>query len=160
MKTRTQNVFMRHIQFGFVVLSVVFILDRLMKYWTVSQLMTKSIIVIPDILHFVYVPNPNLLYILNLPVWVTTIIVGGVMVALLFILRSSWRAGRTLEVIGMSSMLFGALSNIVDRLLYGSVVDMISVPFWSTFNIADIMIVVGALLVLRSSLQYSKVAEK
>ena len=151
MKTRTQNVFIRHIQIGLGILVIIFIIDRLLKYWTVTELSSKSIIVIPDILHFVYVPNPNLLYILNLPVWVTTVVILGVMTALVFILRSSWKASRTFEVIGMSSMLLGAVSNIIDRWLYGSVVDMISVPFWSTFNIADTMIVFGAALIAWAS---------
>ncbi len=160
MITRTQNVFIRQITIGFIILVASFIIDRLLKYWTVTQLSTKSIIIIPEILHFTYVPNPNLLYVLHLPVWVMTVVIFGVMIALVFILRSSWKASRTFEVIGISSMLLGAISNVIDRWLYESVVDMISVPFWSTFNIADIMIVVGALLVLRSSFQYSKVAEK
>lgn len=45
----------------------------------------------------------------------------------------------------------GALGNVIDRLIHGSVVDFIDVVYapgrhWHTFNVADIAIVVGAAL--------------
>lgn len=40
----------------------------------------------------------------------------------------------------------GALGNVIDRLLYGYVIDFIDVPFFSIFNVADIGIVVGIIL--------------
>ncbi len=162
MKTRTQNVFIRQIQTGFGILIAIFIIDRLLKYWTVTELTSKSIIIIPDILHFSYVPNPNLLYILNLPVWLISILIIVTMIGLSTVLYSSWHRGRQFDVLGISSMLLGATSNIFDRWVYGSVIDMISIPFWSTFNIADLMIVVGAAIVFWSALHNAPpaVAEK
>lgn len=153
METRTQNVFIRQVVIGFGILSLIFCIDRLVKYWTVTALATKSIIVIPNVFHLIYIPNPNLLYIFNLPVWGMTLIIGVVMIILIMSMRSAWQSRRVLEVIGISSMLFGAVSNIIDRWLYGSVVDMISVPFWSTFNIADIMIVVGSFIVVWATIE-------
>ncbi len=150
---RTQNVFIRQTAIGFGILTIIFLIDRAVKYWTVTALATKSIIVIPNVFHLIYIPNPNLLYILNLPVWVMTLIIGVVMIALIMSMRSAWKSQRVFEVIGISSMLFGAVSNIMDRWLYGSVVDMISVPFWSTFNIADMMIVIGSFIVVWAAVE-------
>ncbi len=42
----------------------------------------------------------------------------------------------------------GALGNLLDRLRLGSVVDFIYVSFWPTFNVADIGITAGALLLI------------
>ena len=37
----------------------------------------------------------------------------------------------------------GAVSNLIDRVARGSVVDFIDFSFWPTFNLADVAIVVG-----------------
>ncbi len=42
----------------------------------------------------------------------------------------------------------GALGNLADRVRDGAVTDFISVPLWPTFNLADLAITVGVLLLL------------
>jgi len=42
----------------------------------------------------------------------------------------------------------GALSNIIDRSIYSGVVDYINLKFWPSFNFADLLIVVGCLVLL------------
>lgn len=42
----------------------------------------------------------------------------------------------------------GALSNLIDRLRFGCVIDFIDLKFWPVFNVADIFITVGAGLLL------------
>ncbi len=52
---------------------------------------------------------------------------------------------------GTGLMLGGALGNLVDRVFRGhggSVVDFIHFGFWPTFNVADVAIVVGAVLLV------------
>jgi signal peptidase II len=41
----------------------------------------------------------------------------------------------------------GALGNLIDRVRWGSVLDYVAAGPWPTFNVADIAIVVGAVLV-------------
>lgn len=43
----------------------------------------------------------------------------------------------------------GALSNILDRIFYPGVIDYINFSFWSSFNLSDIYIFVGALWYLQ-----------
>jgi signal peptidase II len=45
-------------------------------------------------------------------------------------------------------LLGGALGNLADRVRDGAVTDFIDLPLWPTFNIADVAIVVGVLLLL------------
>lgn len=45
----------------------------------------------------------------------------------------------------------GALANVVDRLVGGSVVDVFDLGWWPTFNVADVCITVGAGLVALSA---------
>jgi signal peptidase II len=44
----------------------------------------------------------------------------------------------------------GAISNIIDRIRLGCVVDYIDLKFFPVFNLADIYITVGAILILLS----------
>ena len=63
-------------------------------------------------------------------------------------------AGRRLDAIALGLVLGGAVGNLLDRLfrgdsfLDGAVVDFINVPFFATFNVADIAINVGVALLL------------
>jgi signal peptidase II len=45
-------------------------------------------------------------------------------------------------------LLGGALGNLADRVRDGAVTDFIDLPLWPTFNLADVSIVVGVLLLL------------
>jgi signal peptidase II len=42
----------------------------------------------------------------------------------------------------------GALGNLIDRLVHGAVTDFIKFPFWPAFNVADISITFGVLVLL------------
>ena len=54
-----------------------------------------------------------------------------------------------LEAVGYSLILGGALGNVVDRVLRGSVVDFLDFHWqlvhWPAFNLADVAITIGAL---------------
>ncbi len=58
-----------------------------------------------------------------------------------------------LTAIAGGLILGGAMGNLVDRLLAGRVTDFISFPFWPTFNIADVGITVGVVLLVLSVLR-------
>lgn len=49
-------------------------------------------------------------------------------------------------------LLGGAMGNLADRIRLGAVVDFIDFGFWPVFNVADIAIVAGALLLLHRML--------
>ena len=61
-------------------------------------------------------------------------------------------SGRNREAISLAMILGGALGNVIDRLLYGHVVDFIQWYYedyyWPAFNIADSAITVGAALLI------------
>ncbi len=55
--------------------------------------------------------------------------------------------------IGLSLILLGGFSNVIDRLIYGFVIDYLHIPFLpivgnTYFNLADVMIDIGVLLLL------------
>lgn len=61
------------------------------------------------------------------------------------------------KVYGELLIISGAISNFIDRIIYGGVVDFISLHFknfyWPTFNIADAGIMLGILIIVVMSLK-------
>lgn len=49
-------------------------------------------------------------------------------------------------------ILSGATSNIIDRLKFGCVIDFIDLKFWPIFNLADSLIVIGAIMIISQNL--------
>jgi signal peptidase II len=50
-------------------------------------------------------------------------------------------------------VLGGGVANLVDRVIGGSVVDFLDVGWWPTFNLADVFLSVGCVLLILSSLR-------
>ena len=87
------------------------------------------------------------------------LIVSSVMVCLL----GYWlvKADTRWAIIGLGLMIGGAVGNVVDRFIYGAVVDFLDVHaagyHWPTFNLADSAICIGAgLLMLDALSQHRK----
>jgi signal peptidase II len=80
-------------------------------------------------------------------------------VLIIWICRSP-RRGHSIAMIGLASVLGGALGNAVDRIRLGHVVDFIHVhwhdAYFPAFNVADSAITVGAGLLLLDALLQSR----
>jgi signal peptidase II len=67
---------------------------------------------------------------------------------------------RTYNPLGLSFILGGAIGNLIDRILYGKVVDFIDFSIgdfhWYTFNIADSALTVGVAIIIVSLLFQKK----
>lgn len=80
------------------------------------------------------------------------------LVVIVVLLLSLRRGGSLLSAVAVGMIVGGALGNILDRLfrsdsgfLQGRVVDFIDFQWWPIFNVADIGIVVGGVLLLLSA---------
>ena len=78
-------------------------------------------------------------------------VIAAVTVALAI---SVWRGGLPAGV-PVALLLGGAIANLVDRAVGGSVVDVLDLGWWPAFNIADVCIVVGVAGLLLQSLPSS-----
>jgi signal peptidase II len=87
-------------------------------------------------------------------------LVAVVIVLVLFLTLRGTRSRLTAVAVGM--IIGGALGNLLDRALRddggflgGRVVDFIDVQWWPVFNVADVGVVVGGLLLIIGSLRTS-----
>lgn len=83
------------------------------------------------------VPQPILI--------VATVALLGVLV---YFIRKELNLSSHLSQILTAAVLAGGLSNLVDRLYHGYVIDFIDLGFWPSFNLADIYITAGILLLI------------
>jgi signal peptidase II len=80
------------------------------------------------------------------------------LLAAIVVLAAMVRLGNrvTLTTVALALVFAGALGNVHDRIIYGSVIDFIEVHIfnyhWPDFNVADSSIVTGACLLLLESL--------
>jgi signal peptidase II len=86
--------------------------------------------------------------------WQRYVFTGVAIVAVIFIIYLLKRhAGQRLFCWALALILGGAVGNVIDRVLYGHVIDFLdfyvpnsSLPHWPAFNVADMAIVGGAIM--------------
>ena len=139
---------------AFVIAAIVFVLDQLSKLWaenTLEHNVAKPLV--GDILKLRLIYNSGAAF--GLGGSITPIITGvqiGIALAVVVVLVRSVRSRAW--AISLSLLLGGALGNIVDRLfrdpgpLTGRVVDFLELPHWPIFNVADIAVTSGAVLLV------------
>ena len=85
----------------------------------------------------------------SLPSWVLLAVTGIICAGIAW---GGWTGGLQPPV--AAGLIFGgAVGNLVDRMTGGSVVDMIHLTWWPTFNLADVAICIGAGLIVIGSLR-------
>ena len=143
--------------------AVVFLVDRLTKIWVAKHIaLGGAIPVIPRVLRISHWTNDGAAFSMFAesasPHLVRWMLVGFSLLAATAVLVALVRMGNriTMTTVALALVLAGALGNVHDRILYGSVVDFIEVHIfnyhWPDFNVADSSIVIGACLLLLESL--------
>ena len=139
-------------------IAVIVALDQWSK-WAIktSFNLYQSRPVIQDLLHFTYVTNDGMAFGLSFPggrhvLLIMTILLTG------FIIGFLWKEknGHPLIKYGLALILSGAIGNLIDRLLYGKVVDFLDLMIgnfhWYIFNIADSSVTIGMILFIIHSI--------
>lgn len=93
--------------------------------------------------------NPVGVFGFEAPNMVLIMVGASICLALASLLATTVRKPATR--LGVWLLLGGAFSNLIDRFMQGGVVDVISIGSSSVFNFADIMILLGAISLLRST---------
>ncbi|KAB3533152.1 signal peptidase II [Alkaliphilus serpentinus] len=146
---------------AYLIVLIVLILDQITKLWAINSLKPiESIAVIPKIFHLTYVENSGAAFgILQNQklffIFATTLIVVGIII---FISKNK-KLFLTMKL-GLSLIMAGAIGNLIDRIRFSYVVDFFDFKIWPVFNIADISIVIGALLVSYLIIRYDSFSPK
>lgn len=122
------------------------IIDRITKVLTANLLKpVDSVVLIPKVLSLTYVENRGAAFgIMQNARWIFIVVTVAVLIALcVYIIKNKPQS----KLFKWSAALIsaGAIGNLIDRIFYGYVVDMIQATFidFPVFNFADCCIVVG-----------------
>jgi len=141
----------------FLIIILIFFLDRISKIKIIDHQLDNTHVYINNFINFDLVWNTGVGFGLfssnsNLIYNSITAIIGVVIIFVIYLLIKSL----FIDKIFFSLVLGGALGNFYDRLMYYAVPDFIDIHYksfhWFTFNIADIFITVGIIILLGKEL--------
>ncbi|MCH7758762.1 signal peptidase II [Patescibacteria group bacterium] len=121
-----------------------FILDRIFKKFALIG-------IIKDIFFFKFSlwENPGIAFSIPIQVIFFYFLLGVIFYWVVFYLIKSYQQGEIMKIFSLSLILVGGLSNLLDRLKYGVVIDYINFSFLAAFNLADLMILGGVVILIR-----------
>ena len=121
------------------------ILDRFFKFLAISGYFSKPISLVGDFLKLNFISNYNIAFSLPLGGFFLNFLIILIIIALLYELLFLAKREEWIKVALLTFLIFGAISNMLDRLRYGFVIDYLDLKYFTVFNIADVMIVGGVL---------------
>jgi len=133
----------------------VLIADQITKWWAQMSLPMAQPIKVTDFLNWFLIYNPGAAFSFLSQAggwqrWFFTVI--GIVAAIVIIWLLQKNTHDRPFCLALSLILGGAIGNVIDRLLYGAVVDFIDVHYdgwhWPAFNVADSAISIGATLIV------------
>jgi len=142
-----------------VLAAAIVLLDQVTKTWAASALAGSEIIrpLGSDLIWLVLVKNPGLIFGMR---WLPPVVLA--VIALVAAIALAVYIGRSrdltmVQALPLALIMAGATGNMIDRMLYGYVIDFLSVDLpdflmerWPVFNVADSAVSLGvtALLIL------------
>lgn len=130
-----------------------FFLDRITKYWVITGFMQPQVVY--DYFNIYITFNRGIAWGIgsDLHAWYTNILyafIGCLLIYFIYYLKNILH--NTVLSIACVLILAGGLSNFIDRVWYGAVIDFIQLHwnewYFPVFNIADVSITFGALFLL------------
>ena len=147
--------------FNFLVITIIFLLDRFSKIEIINSQAKENTIFINEFINFELLWNTGIgfgILSLNDSFFyhvITLIIFVVILLLVFFIIRSN-----NFDNFFYSLILGGALGNFYDRCVYYAVPDFIDLHIkeyhWFTFNIADIFISLGIILIILNEITMKK----
>lgn len=133
--------------------SIFLIIDQIIKLLVITNLkLYQEIVIIPDFFKIYYLRNDGAAFSSFSGMKYLLIIIGILMIFLINKYISKFEKKRKIEIFSLGIILGGIIGNLIDRLLYGYVIDYLSFTIFNydfaVFNLADIGIVLGIFLLL------------
>lgn len=134
-------------------------LDQLTKYWTVQNIpLGTQVPAWPGVFHLTHFQNTGMAFsMLEGARWLFLILTAVVLAALVVAVAKKWLR-HPLALAAVTFIVGGGIGNMIDRALYGYVVDMIEVEFmnFAIFNVADSFVCIGAALLVIWAIFFDK----
>lgn len=131
-------------------IAVLVVVDEWLKYLGLQRLPVEGSLVDPGILEFAIHKNWGVAF--NIPFRLEFIVLVSILIGLgLIHIAYKNRRSHPEITFACAVIVFGALGNLYDRLVYGFTVDYIILFARSAINLSDLVIVAGVLMLLLTS---------
>ncbi len=133
-------------------ITTIVLFDRILKIFFSHLLsLDESVQVVRNFFYFTLVHNTGIAFGFFKNQSIIFVVISTIAIILfsvyLYLHRKDEYFG-LLEVFGFSLIIGGALGNLIDRILFGHVIDFIDFRVWPVFNLADSAITVGTVIIL------------
>lgn len=125
---------------SYLIILLFFTIDRILKYCALNQKAVGSNL--PNGF-FNFAKNTGVAFSIPIPQTILYFIVITILILLVSISVKYFKQKKYFLHFLTLLLIAGAVSNLIDRIKFGYVIDYIDFKFWPVFNLADVMIVVG-----------------
>ncbi|MBC7334904.1 MAG: signal peptidase II [Clostridia bacterium] len=123
------------------------LLDQVSKFLVILFLPEgESRVIVPGVLYLTHVRNYGAAFGIMSNRTAFFVFVTIAVITLIIVAHRRLAVGRRLLSWGLALQLGGAVGNLIDRLRTGCVTDFIDLRVWPVFNLADVAIVAGVVL--------------
>lgn len=120
--------------------------DRLLKTYALKYHFFKPLI--GDYFNLSFYQNSHIAFSLPLTGIILEIFIGLVIIFLMAWVIKGVKLRKYFLATCLVAVILGASSNLLDRLVYDSVIDYLDVKYFTVFNLADVLITAGVLGVI------------
>lgn len=140
-----------------IIFFLIIVGDQFLKWIVLNKLPSGGIFVFKNIFGLILYQNKGIAFGIKIPTLILypLILLACILIFLKF--RSEFPSRSWLVLISFSLILSGGVSNILDRLLYGYVIDYFYLYPLSRFNLADLAIILGTALLIWKEFRKDKI---
>jgi len=133
------------VNFLFVLSSIIIItMDQVTKYLVNTKIsLNSSIEIIPGIIFISHVKNSGAAFGVFQNRTNILIIISVIAIILIIILKIKLNLNSIFYNISLGFILGGAIGNLIDRIIFGEVIDFLHLRYFAVFNVADSFICIG-----------------
>ncbi|MBU2228809.1 signal peptidase II [Patescibacteria group bacterium] len=136
----------------FIVVSIgfffLFIIDRITKWWAFHALSEEGPLNFLSVFRLELYMNKGIIFSIPLYQPLTYIVTVAIIGAVAFFLFGAFKKRNMNLVISLSLIAVGSFSNFLDRMYHGAIIDFVNLRFLPVFNLADCLIIVGAIMLI------------
>lgn len=129
---------------------VVLLVDFYTKYIVRNDVrFIKGVPLIPNLLNLIYVKNEGAAFSMLSGYRIALIIISSLAIILgIYAITRLYRKNKII-ILAVSMVIAGGIGNLIDRIFFGFVTDMISLSFFPpVFNVADISVTLGCIILI------------
>lgn len=129
-----------------IISGIIIIIDQILKFIAIKFCSENNIEIIPGFFTITQIENTGIAFGLNEGNFKNLIITTAIIIFMIRYLFTQKKFINKITLTTVDFIIAGGISNILDRIFRGGVIDFIQISKFPIFNLADICIVIGCIL--------------